>query len=107
MILRPLSPAYGQTQSAVVSGAGAITGLNPASKQLMLTNVGTQVIFVRVTRGGDSTAATAADCPVMANSQVVISKSDVGLDSTDGLSRLAYFATAAGSTLYVTPGEGW
>ncbi len=108
MFMKPFSPYYGKGQNAVVAGAGAITGLPASSGQLMLTNVGTQVLFVRATLGTDSTAATVADLPVLPNTQVILSKDGSQNDgATNGWTRLAYYAVGAGSTLYVTPGEGW
>ena len=108
MFMQPFGPYYGKTQTAAVNGAGAFTGLPASSKQLVLTNVGTVVIYVRATIASDATAASAADMPVLPNSQITISKSGNDTDgSPQGWTRLAYFSAGAGSSLSVTPGDGW
>lgn len=109
MIIQPFYPAPGKTQTAVVTGAGAITtGIPGNSRQLLLTNVGTQVLFVRVTTAADATVASASDTPVLPNSQCTITKDGSGTDgSPTAYTRVAYFAAGAGSTLYVTPGDGF
>lgn len=99
-IFAPFFPAYGTGQSeAVTAVAGDITGLLAVSKSLCLTNTGTQTIYVRVTDGADTTAASAADHPVPPNTQQIISKGEQ--------TRIAHIAPGgAGSTLHVICGEG-
>lgn len=100
-MFRPFTPQYGGTQSAAVgAAAGAITGLNAEADQLYLLVVGTQVVFVRVTRTADTSNATTADFPVYPHVPLVITK------GIDGYTRISHIAAGAGSTLYVTPGAG-
>lgn len=99
-VFAPFFPAYTSGQSeAVTATAGDITGLPTQSKSLCLTNTGTQTVYVRVTDGADTAVATAADYPVPANTQVIISKGDQ--------TRISHVAPGgAGSTLHVIAGEG-
>lgn len=100
-MFKPFSPQYGETQSALVgAAAGAITGLDVEADQLFLLVVGTQVVFVRVTRTNDNTNATVADFPVYPHIPIVITK------GADGFTRLSHIAAGNGSTIYVTPGFG-
>lgn len=101
-ILAPFQPKPGSTVNGA-SGASQDLVLDPASKQFLVTNVGTAVVFVRLKFTGDTTAATNADAPVLPNSAAVMSKKG---DPGTGHSLLAMFG-AGGSTVYVTSGEGW
>lgn len=104
MINKPFSPQYGQTQAAVTI-AGAVNVNVPASpKQLLLTNVGTVLAFVRVKPSGVAADASANDLPLPAGAQRIISKEDGG---TGPAVVVSVFASGAGSTVYVTPGEGY
>lgn len=102
-------PQIGATQSIVVTGtSGSISLLNVAGTgqtmpDLLLTNVGTQTVFVRVIvypypTAAPTVEATTADMPIIANSQLIIRKGVL-----QGV--LAAIASGAGSTLYVTPGQ--
>lgn len=100
-ILAPFFPAYTSGQSgAATATAAAFTNLTAQSKSLALTNIGTQVVYVRVTDGADTAVATAADYPIPPNVQVIISKGEQ--------TRISYVAPGgAGSTLHVMAGEGF
>lgn len=97
------TPYYGSTVSvASLAGAANVTTLGRA-RALLLTNVGTQLVFVRVKPNGVSANATVADLPLPAGAQrVVLKNSDPG---SDGETVVGIFGTAVGSTIYVTPGE--
>ena len=104
--LQPFNPAYGSTRSlvgtateVVLNYPDGVSGNFPP--QLLLSNVGTAVCFVRITRATDLTASGVTDLPVLPNTQVVVTISyyeafDVQLA-----------AGATGSTLYVTQGSGF
>jgi hypothetical protein len=105
MVNSPFNPYYGRTVS-VASTAGAVqTTIEPVGKQLLLTNVGTVLCFVRIRPNGNTTVASVADLPLPANSQRIITRS--GNDSvSQGEVTVDVFSTGAGSTVYITPGEG-
>jgi len=105
-ILAPFSPQAGSTVTVAASGTAQDVQINPESKQIMVTNVGTQVVFVRLKLAGETAVATDTDAPVLPNSQVVLTKAGKG--PRDGHSLLSVVAPGgAGSTVYVTSGEGW
>lgn len=104
-ILAPFNAKAGSTVS-LAAGAAANLALDPYSKQIMVTNLGTQLVFVRLKMAGDATVATAADTPVLANTQVILTKQGNG--PIDGHTLLSVVAPGgAGSTVYATSGEGW
>jgi hypothetical protein len=99
------TPYYGQTVS-VASAAGAVAvSVASRARALLLTNVGTQLVFVRVRAPGATTNASATDLPLPAGSQRVVLKGADPMGGTDGETSVSIFGTAAGSTIYVTPGE--
>lgn len=102
-ILAPFYPKAGSTVNGT-SGASQDLALDGPSKQFLVTNLGTATVFVRLKFKDDATTATNTDCPVLPNSAVVMSKAGGG--GTAGHTLLAMFG-AAGSTVYVTSGEGW
>ncbi len=96
-VLQPFNPSYTQGQTVVAAAAAASVTLNAAAKQLTITNTGANIAYVRA--GTGAIAATAADMPVLAGTQISITKSD-------GQETFSYIS-AAGTTLHVIPGEGW
>lgn len=72
MDAQPFNPTYasGQTVTPAASSAAA-ADLQPG-RQVCLTNLGTNVCYVRI--GAAAAAATAADYPVPPGSQVTITK---------------------------------
>lgn len=102
-LFQPFSPHYGVTQAlTITTGQSTIVyAAGTGSFQLALTNSGTAVVFVRVQPTSDTTAASAADMPILPNTQIIITRllgESVTLRAT---------AAGAGSTLYVTPGMGF
>lgn len=97
-IKAPVQPGYGTGQTLTPGAAAATATLTIGSKQLILTNLGTNPCYVRI---GQTTVANAStsDYPVPAGAQVVISKSM----ADDKLSHIS----AAGTTLHVINGEGF
>ena len=69
-----------------------------SSAQVLLTNVGSNTVFVAF---GDSTVTTTvtAGCPLLANSAQTFS-----VKATD--THFAAISAATGNTLYATPGQG-
>ena len=96
MINETFAPRYG-TNTAVVTGASAAAELGEGSKSILLTNTGSEIVYVRV--GLSNAVATAADYPVLPLTQVSISKFQ---DDT----HIATFSAAPGA-IQVMAGEGF
>lgn len=97
-VVQTFNPAYtqGTTISVTTTSAAVLRGKGSAS--LCLTNLGTEVVYVRVSSG--TVAATVADYPVVAGAQVTITK-DVDMDTVSAIT------AASTSSLHVIPGEGF
>lgn len=98
--LQPFSPHYGSGQTVTASSAGALSvSINSNSFNVMVTNTGSNLAYVRI--GTDSATATATDFPILAGSQVAITKGA-------GQNVLSYIGVATGTTtLHIMTGEGW
>lgn len=106
---QPFAPYYGQTQAAV-SAAGATVFANPVpsnARQLLLQNVGTVLCHFKMNTAGDTSNATAADLPILPGKSVVITKDGGNYGTADGQTRASIFSSGAGSTVYLTPGDGF
>ncbi len=101
-ILAPFQPKPGSTVTGT-AGASQDVAIDGASKQIMVSNFGAAVMFVRIKFAGDTTAATAADCPILPNQKLILSKQ--GGTGDAGQKLCAIFGTAG--TFYITSGEGW
>jgi hypothetical protein len=97
-IKAPVQPGYGTGQVLTPAAGAATATLTPGSKQLILTNLGANVAYVRVGTTGLAAAST-ADYPIPAGAQVVITKA-MGDDKLSHIS-------ATGTTLHVMSGEGF
>lgn len=102
-IFQPFSPHYGATQALTITAAQSTAVFTPQalSPQVLLTNVGTAVVFVRIQPTADAVDASAADTPVLPNSKLVLTR------ATGESVTLRATAAGAGSVLYVTPGIGF
>jgi hypothetical protein len=99
-IRQPIQPAYGSGVSNTLGAAGTATVSLPATKQVVISNSGANVGYVRVGVAANGVAtASAADFPILAGQQAVITK---GNDDD----QLKMFSTA-GTTLHVIGAEGW
>lgn len=97
-VMETFNPAYTQGTTISVTTTSAPATVGKGSKSLCLTNTGTALCYVRVSTG--TVAATNADYPVLAGSQVTITK-EQDMDTVSAV-------TASGSTsLHVIPGEGF
>jgi hypothetical protein len=99
-VMATFNPAWGSgtTASVTATSGNVLRGLG--SKSLCLTNLGTDVAYVR-TGVGSSLTATTADYPVLPGSQVSITK---GMDDN----YVAYICAATESTsLHIMAGEGF
>ena len=97
--LATFTPIWGQgiTASVTSTSGNSLKGFN--SKSLCLTNLGTDVAYVR-TGVGSGTTATTADYPILGGAQVTIGK-------PNDHDYVAYVCAAAEATsLHIMPGEG-
>jgi hypothetical protein len=97
-IKSPVQPGYSTGQVLSPAAAAATATLTTGSKQLILTNLGANVCYVRVGQTTVTNAST-ADYPIPAGAQVVITKA-MGDDKLSHIS-------AVGTTLHVMNGEGF
>lgn len=97
-LIETFQPAY--TQGALVSpgAASAASTIGRGSKSLVLTNVGSVLVYVRV--GVSGISATTADYPVLPSTQVSIAKAQ-------DFDTVAYIAPLGGGSLHIIPGEGF
>jgi len=93
----PFNPSYTQGKSVTASAAAASVSFNGVDKQLVITNTGTNIAYIRTGTGAFS--ATTADMPILPGTQVSITKGD-------GAVTFSYIS-ALGTTLHAIPGEGW
>lgn len=102
----PFNPYYGRTTS-VASSAGVGTLAVPADARcVLLTNVGTQLVFVKMRGQGSVANATVADLPLPAGtSRVIMKDSAPGSAAANAEVTISVFGTGAGSTIYATPGS--
>lgn len=98
------TPFYGATVAVATLAGAATANVPPAARALRILNVGTQLAFVRVRPAGSVADATAADLPVAAGTEIVILK-NAQPSAAQGETVVSVFAAAAGSTVYITPGE--
>lgn len=96
-IKAPFQPSYTLGQVVAPAAAAASITIGAGSKQLCLTNLGSNICYVRV--GTGTIAATTADMAVPPGVQITISKAQD--DSV--LSHIS----ALGTSLHVIPGEGF
>lgn len=94
---RPFGPAYGsgQTVTSTVTPADA-AALNKGDQQVVVSNTGTNVGYVRIAAAGN---ASAADYLVQPGQQVPLTKDG---DAT----RLSHYSPS-GTTFHIISGSGW
>lgn len=98
-MMETFNPAYGNgitVAPGVVSAASVID--TKTSKSLCLSNLGTEVCYIKV--GDSDVVATVADYPVLVGAQVTITKDQ---DHT----HIAYLTAAGVGSLHVIKGEGF
>lgn len=96
-IKAPIQPAYTTGQTLSPGAASAVATITRGNKQQILTNLGANVCYVRI--GVGAIVATAADYPVPAGAQVVVTRSEAD-------TALAHISPL-GTTLHVMNGEGF
>lgn len=106
--MQPFNPALGDTQTIAATAASAFVTFTTKSPgempaQLLVTNSGSTLAFVRLSRASDTTAATTADTPVLPNDRFVITNGSVSGEDL----RVSGICPGGTTTLYFTPGQGW
>jgi hypothetical protein len=92
----PFNPSYGTGQTVAAGAAADAGALRKGDKQVCVTNLGANVAYVRVSSAG---GATAADYPVSAGAQSILTKAD------DDVRMSTY--SPGGTTLHIMTGNGW
>jgi hypothetical protein len=92
------NPAYGTGITVAPTGTSASSTIGVGSKSLVLTNLGSLTIYVRV--GTGSTTATTADYPVLAATQVTVSKAQ-------DQNTVAYITASGTGSIHIMAGEGY
>jgi hypothetical protein len=93
-IVNQFSQRLGSNQVVTPAVASATIAINNQDKAVRLVNSGSNICYVRIGAG----AATTADIPVRANSEIIIRKST---DET-----VLSHISASGTTLNIATGEG-
>ena len=92
----PFTPSFGSNIVAAAGVASATVSIAPGDNCIRLVNTGANVCYVRV--GTNTIAATTADLPVRAGSEVIIRKA-LGYDKLAHISALT-------TTLNIQTGNG-
>lgn len=102
-------PKFGGTVSIAVTTSNQVLTVPADAKNLLITVVGTQPVFVRLTTGADTTIADITkDMPILNGSGgAKCIRKPIATDSNLAYTRLCVIASATGSTIYVTPGDGF
>jgi hypothetical protein len=93
----PFNPAYTSGQTKTSAALAASFSVAAGTNQVCITNTGSYIAYVRI--GVGSFSATTADYPVLAGSQVVLTKAQ---DDT-AISHIS----ASGTTLHFICGSGF
>ena len=94
----PFAPGFGHGSVLTATGTSANALIDAQSQTLCLTNLGSNVCYIRLSQSATDTATT-ADYPIPGGAQVSITKNR-------DYSRIAYIA-AGGTSLHIIPGEGF
>jgi len=94
----PFAPGYGHGAVLTATATSANAAIDAASQTLCLTNLGSAVVYIKLSEDSTDTAST-ADYPIPGGAQVSITKNR-------NYNRIAYIS-ADGTSLHVLPGEGF
>ena len=103
--MTPFNAKLGSTVSLSATATAASLAVDPNLRQYMVTNLGSQLVFVRPIFAGSSDVATSADIPILPNTQTTLTKQGGDQQGQSSISVVA--PGGSGSTVYVTSGEGW
>jgi len=94
----PFAPSYGNGTTVSPGAGSANAAISIKSQTLCLTNLGTNVCYIKITDDATATAST-ADYPLPGGAQVTITK-------PYDYNRIAHIS-ADGTDLHILPGEGF
>ena len=97
-VMQTFNPSWGYGQSLTPSAASASVSFGGGRKSFVVTNTGSVTCYIRT--GNSGVTASAADYPVLAGSQVSLTKDQ---DHT----HLAHIAASGTGALHIIPGEGF
>lgn len=97
-VLQPFNPNYNNGQQVSAASASAYITVLGGNKSTCVTNLGTNVAYVRISNDTGKTASQ-ADMPVLPGAQIILTK------STDD--NVVSYISPSGTTLHVITGEGW
>ena len=103
--MEPFQPSIGGTTTVAATAATVSTAVNTTTPgavtgQVLVTNAGTTLVFVRMSR--ENSAASAADTPVLPNDRFVLSTGAVTGDTF----YVNVICPGGTSTVYLTRGFG-
>jgi len=96
--MQTFNPSWGSGQSLTPGAASASVAFGVGRKSFVVTNTGSVTCYVRT--GNSGVTASVADYPVLAGSQVSLTKDQ---DHT----HLAHIAASGTGALHIIPGEGF
>lgn len=96
-ILAPFQPRFGAGIVVTPAAASASSEIGQGNKQLILTNIGSNICYVTI--GYTGLVASTSGYPVLPGAQVTVSKDQ-------DMTHIAYIS-ASGTSLHIIPGEGW
>ena len=97
-VMQTFNPSWGSGQSLTPGAASASVTFGAGRKSFVVTNTGSVTCYVRA--GKSDVIASSADYPVLAGSQVSLTKDQ---DHT----HLAHIAASGTGALHIIPGEGF
>ena len=105
--MKPFAPALGETQTIAASAANAFVTfpcISPGETvgQVLVTNAGATLAFVRMSRASDTTAASAIDVPILPNDRFVLTNGSVTGENL----RVSGICPGGTTTLYFSLGNG-
>lgn len=97
-IRAPFQPKRGANQAVTTGAVSASVAIDPVAKSVRIVNFdATNAVFIRIGEGPQ--AASAADLPVRANSEIIVQKGD-------GEGTIAYISAAGTPVIHIQTGEG-
>ncbi len=97
MTFKVFQPAFGYGQTISATSTASNIQIGNWSNQLVLSNLGTIVAYVR--SGGSDVVASATDYPILPGQQVSISK-------IQGATHISAVTASGSTSIHAIPGEG-
>jgi hypothetical protein len=101
MVEQPITPQYGSTVAIATAAGAANAAVKAGTKQLLLVNMATGVVMVRLKPLSDASDATIADMPMAPGTTRVISREPSNVTVS------VFSPGGALGTVYACPAEGY